>query len=116
MVKIGATELSKVKTYQVERNKLFSDADRNLEGELITTFIGVFPKITVEFTYMTESELKTVLGLIEEPGFNVSWWDSKKGDYSAGVYYAGDFKYGLWDKTKGMYEPWSVNLIPYKKL
>jgi hypothetical protein len=117
MVKLNSTELNDMlKGYTVERNKLWTEADRNLDGELKATFIGVFPKITLEFGYLTESTLKTVLGILEEPSFNVSWWDSEKGDYSTGTYYAGDFKYGLFDKADGRYEPWSVNLIPYTKL
>ena len=32
-VKIGSTEL-KLKSFEVERNKLWSDADRNMAGEL----------------------------------------------------------------------------------
>lgn len=117
LVKLNSTELTGIlKSYNVERNKLWSDADRNMNGDLKATFIGVFPKISIEFTYLTESELKSVLAILEEPSFNVSWWDSELGSYSTGVFYAGDFKYGMFDATRGMYEPFSVSLIPYSKL
>jgi hypothetical protein len=114
-VKIGSTELSKLKSFEVERNKLWTDADRNLSGDLKATFIGLFPKLVIEFGYMTEAEVKAVVLLLDPPSLNVSWWDSRLENYNAGVYYAGDYRYPLFDKEKGLYAPWSVNLIPYKK-
>jgi hypothetical protein len=116
LVKIGGTELTKLTKYAVERNKLWSDSDRTLSGSLKGTLIGVFPKLLLEFGYLTESELKTIVGLLEPASFNVSWWDSRTGTYKVGVYYAGDYSYPLFDKAKGLYEPFGVNLIPYNKL
>ncbi len=114
-VKIGTTTLA-LKGFEVERNKLWTDADRNLSGELKATFIGVFPKLKLEFGYLTEAQLKAILALLEPASFTVSWWDSFLGDYRVGTYYAGDFSYPYWHKSKGMYAPWSVNLIPFKKI
>ena len=114
-VKIGAYELTKLTKYEQERNKLFTDSDRNLSGDLKATFIGLFPKLLLEFGYMTEAEVKAVVTLLDAPSFNVSYWDSRLTDYNTGTYYAGDFRYPLFDKAKGLYAPWSVNLIPYNK-
>ncbi len=114
-VKIGSTELE-LKSFEVERNKLWSDADRNMAGELKATFVGVFPKLKLEFSYLTESELKTILGLLEPAVLSVSWWDAKLGNYRTGDFYTGDFSYPYWNKQKGMYAPFTVNLIPYKKI
>ncbi len=115
-VKIGSTELTKLKKFAVEPNKLWSDADRTLSGDLKATLIGIFPKLLLEFTYMTEAEVKVVIGLLKPASFNVSWWNTDIADYSTGTYYAGDFNYPLFSKEKGLYEPWSVSLIPYSKL
>jgi len=115
-VKIGTTELSDLTKFEVERNKLFADADRNLAGDLKATFIGIFPKITIGFNYMTEAQVKTILGLLEPASISVTWWDSKSGTYKTGDFYASDPKPPYWSKEKGMYAPWEVNLIAYKKI
>lgn len=116
LVKIGTTELQNLKSFTVERNKLWTDADRNLNGDLKATFVGVFPKLVLEFGYLTEAELKANVTLLDDPSFTVSWWDSEKTDYSSGSFYAGDFGYPLFDKEKGRYSPFKVSLIPYSKL
>lgn len=115
-LKIGTTDISAyLKGYSVQRSKLWTDANRNLAGDLKATFIGIFPKIKLEFTYLTEAELKTVIGLMDSPSFSVDWWDSGSGTYKVANYYSGDYEYPLFDKTKGRYKEFSVNLIPYKK-
>lgn len=114
-VKIGTTELT-LKGFTVERNKLWSDADRNMDGDLKAKFVGVFPKLNLEFGYLTESQLKDILTLLEPATLSVSWWDTKLGDYRTADYYAGDFSYPYWSKSKAMYAPFTVNLIPYKKI
>lgn len=114
-VKIGTTALT-LKGFEVERNYLWTDADRNLSGELKATFIGTFPKLILEFGHLTEAELKSLLGLLEPPPLTVEWWDSKSGSYKTGSYYAGDIKYPYWHKEKEMYAPFTVNLIPFKRI
>ena len=115
-IKLASTDISSyLKSYEVERNKLWTDADRNLAGGLKATFIGIFPKITLEFTYLSETNLKTVIGLLDEPSISVNWWDSKSGGYKTANYYSGDYNYPLFDKTRELYEPFSVSLIPYEK-
>jgi len=114
-VKIGTTELV-LKSFSVGRNKLWSDTDRNIAGDLKANYIGIFPKLELEFGYMTESELKALLILLEPAVISVSWWDSEYGDYRTGNFYANDFSYPLFNKSRGLYSPFSVNLIPYKKI
>jgi hypothetical protein len=117
LVKISSTELDQyLKGLTVERNKLWVDADRNLNGDLKATFIGIFPKILLEFKHLTEAQLKTVTGLLEPSSISVSWWDSKAEDYSSGSFYASDYGYPVFNKSKGLYEPFSVSLIAYNKL
>lgn len=116
LVKIGSTNLNKLTKFEVERNKLWVDADRNLSGTLKATLIGVFPKLLLEFGYLTEAEVQAVVTLLEPASFNVSWWDSKTNGYKTGSYYAGDYRYPMFDKTKGLYAPFTVNLIPYSKI
>ena len=115
-IKLGSTDISSyLKEYDVERNKLWTDSDRNLDGTLKATFIGVFPKISLGFTYLTEAQLKTLTGLLEPSVISVVWWDSKSGGYKTSNFYAGDYKFPMYDKGRGLYEPFGVNLISYSK-
>ena len=116
LCKIGSTELPEIKSITTERNKLWTDANRNLNGDLKATFIGVFPKIVIEFGYLTEAQLKTVVALLDPASFTVSWWNADTGTYGSGSFYAGDYGSPLFDKTRGYYKPWSVSLIAYSKL
>lgn len=115
-VKIGSTELGNLSSFEVERNKLWSDADRNMAGELKAVFIGVFPKLKLNFTHLTASEVKSLIALLEPPVLSVSWWDASTETYKTGDFYAGDYTYKLIDDSKGLYESFTVSLIPYKKL
>jgi hypothetical protein len=119
LVKIGSTTLDgylESNGLTVERNKLWTDADRNLNGDLKATFIGVFPKLLLNFTYLTEAQLKTITGLLDPSSFTVSWWNAKIEDYTSATYYASDYSYPVFKKDKGTYEPFSVSLIPFSKV
>lgn len=117
ILKINGTDLSSyLKTYKVQRAKLYKDANRTMSGELKTTFIGIFPKILLEFRNTTDDEHSIILGLLDNSSFTVSWWDSKTQAYKSGTYYAGDFESDLFNVDTQRYNPFSVNLIPFKKL
>lgn len=115
-VKIGSTTLTNLRGYKVSRPKLFAKAERTLNGDLKATFTGVFPKLTLEFSYLTEADLKSLLILLEPASISVQWWDSHSGSYKTGDFYAGDFTYPLWRNDIGMYQPFDVNLISYSKI
>jgi hypothetical protein len=114
-VKLETKELE-LKSFEVQRSKLFSEAERNMAGDLKATFIGTFPKLILGFGYLEEAELKEILILLEEPSITVSWWDTKAGDYDSGEFYPADFQYPYFSKSRGLYAPFTVNLIPYSKI
>lgn len=113
---IDGTTLTKVKSYSVERNKLWTDAERNMAGDLRATFVGLFPKIVVEFGYTTADELKALVLLLDQASFTLQWWNSGTETLKSGTYYAGDYATPILDKTKELYKPFSVNLIPFSKM
>jgi len=116
LLKINGVQINKLKKFKVGRNKLWTDAGRNMAGELKSTFIGIFPKISLEFAHMTQAEMQTILALLDLPSFTVEWWDETSGTFKSGTYYAGDFENSVFDMQKGIYEPLAVNLIPFKKI
>lgn len=115
LVKINDTELTHIKKFKVNRSKLWSDADRNLAGELKSTFIGVFPKISLEFTPMPKADMASLITLLENPSFTVLYYDELSGGYQTGTFYAGDYEMSIYREDTMLYEGMSVNLIPFNK-
>lgn len=116
LVRINSTDIPKIKDYKVQRNKLWTDAGRNLAGDLRSTFIGIFPKIMLVLAPLTEAQMTSLITLLDAPSFTVSWWDAKTQTHKSGTFYAGDFEIGVLKKSTGMYEDTKFNLIPFNKL
>ena len=101
--------------FQVEPNKLYDDAGRNMNGDLRATFIGIFPKLYLTFRPTTEAEMTTLLALLNLSSFSVEYYNQATATYKTATYYAGDFKYSYMGKAISMYDSFNVNLIPFSK-
>lgn len=115
LIKINDTDISKLTEYKVGDNKLWKDAGRTMSGKLKATLIGIFPKITLSFTYLNASQIATVTNLLKNAQFTVDYWDARSQTYKEGEYYASDYEVAIHDKEKEIYKPFSVNLVPYGK-
>ena len=115
LVKINNISLPKLKAYKVQPNKLWTEAGRNMAGDLRSTFIGIFHKLLLEFAPTTEAECSTIINLINLPSFTVAWYDEATDSMKTGTFYAGDFDYSVLKKADGIYDAFSVNLIPFSK-
>lgn len=115
LLKINSTVISKLAEWEVERNKLWTDAGRNMAGDLKATFIGLFPKIVVNFGYLTGAELATVATLLDATSFTAEYWDVKTQTMKSGTYYASDYSTPIFDKNRELYKPFKVSLVPFKK-
>lgn len=116
LITINSTPLPKVKKFAVQYNKLWTDAGRNMQGDLRSTYVGIFPKIVLNFAHTTQDEIDTLLSLLNQPSFTVEWWDADSETAKSGTFYAGDFEIGVFNKQKELYEPFGVNLIAFNKL
>lgn len=117
-IKLESTEIDnyiKRGGLTIEPNKLWLDADRNLAGDLKATFVGIFPKIKIDFRTLTESEMKIIENLLDAPSISVTYWDSGLGATRTADFYAGDYEKPFLDDYIGRYSEFSVNLIPFKK-
>lgn len=115
LLKINDNIIPKIKTYDVEFPKLWAQADRNLKGDLVATYIGTFPKINLEFTYMNRVEMAQILSLLVLPYITVQYWDILRNGLRTATFYAGEFKSPLYDKTRELFKPFTVNLIATKR-
>lgn len=115
LIKINNTIVPKIVSYKVGRNKLWKDADRNMNGDVRATLIGIFPKIEINIGYTTETEMATITQLLDQAYFTVEYFDVRTQGTTTASYYAGDYSPELDSKLKGRYKPMTVSLIPVSK-
>ena len=116
LLKINGRSVAGLKNYKITRAKLYSDAGRNLNGGLSATFIGVFPKLELEIGgVLTKERIAELCGLLDQGFFNVEYYDPKSGATKSGAYYASDYSVELLERQRGLYKPFTVNLIPIEK-
>lgn len=116
LLKINGQTIPGIKSYKVSYNKLWTDADRNMNGDVRATLIGIFPKLELEIGgILTESKVNNICALLDQPYFDVSYYDPKTNSIITAKYYASDYSIELLDKERELYQAFSVNLIPVSK-
>ncbi len=117
LIKINNTSIPGLKEYKVGYNKLWKDADRNMNGDVRASLIGIFPKIELVFRdALTESQVNSIIALLDQPYFSVTYYSPKhKADRTA-QYYAGDYAVEILDRSRGLFKTFSVSLVPVSKL
>lgn len=48
LLKIDGEIVPNISKYTISYNKLWADAERNMNGDIRATFIGIFPKVELE--------------------------------------------------------------------
>lgn len=111
-----------MKDYIVEAkygyNKLFgSDSGRNLQGTMISTLIGIFPKITLQFKPLTKSELEIIVPILDSVKQTLTYYDPKKKANITMQTYTNDYEITNKNIIKGntTNEGFSCSFISIKK-
>ena len=116
LLQISGTAISGLRSYSVQYNKLWKDAERNMAGNISASLVGIFPKLLLTFRDgLTEDEVSTIASLLNQDYFSVTYFDPQSKTTKTANYYAGDYELPLLDKTRGLYKTFNVNLIPVSK-
>ena len=115
LVKIDGTTIPHVVSYKISRAKLWKDSERNMNGDVRATLIGIFPKIQVQIGYTTQEEMAQLTQLFDKAFFTVEWFDVREQQTFSAQYYAADYDVEIDSKTRGRYKPFSVSLVPVSK-
>lgn len=115
LIKLDGNVIPKIFSYKVGRNKLWKESTRNMSGDVRGTLIGIFPKIELKISYTTQEELSSLTELFDKDFFSVEYFDVRTQSTFTANYYAGDYSVELEDKTKGLYKPFTVSLVPVSK-
>ena len=115
LVEIDGVKIPHIVSYKVGRSKLWKNAERNMNGDVRATLIGIYPKIQMQVGYTTQEEMSQLTELLDRDYFTVTWFDVRIQETISTSYYAGDYEVELDNKEKGRYKPFNVNLVPVSK-
>ncbi|MCL2631521.1 MAG: hypothetical protein FWD45_00275 [Coriobacteriia bacterium] len=115
LLKINNQTVPGLVEYTVQRSKLWKDADRNMEGEVRASLIGIFLKLKLVFRMMSQTEVAALTQLLDTAVFNVTFFDARTQTTYTAEYYASDYDASLFSKPRGLYEQVKVNLVPIRK-
>ena len=90
-----------------------SKSERNAAGTMIREIIATKRKIELSWSYLSKSQLSTVLNLVAPGFFTVTYVDPLGNDNRSGTFYAGDKNCGMLDFRNGVprYKDVKFNLI-----
>lgn len=115
LITIDNTVIPNLVEYKVGRNKLWKNADRNMNGDVRATLIGIFPKLSLKIGICTENQIATLTSLLDASFFSVTYFDARTQNTHTSNYYASDYDIEILNKSKGLYKPFTVDLIPVSK-
>lgn len=115
LIIIGSLQLTELVKYEINYSKLWKDADRNMNGNVSATFIGVFPNIDVETPPLTQSQVEALCPALDQPYFSLTFWDPSSGSQKTANYYASDYKVTLLNRITGKYGTVAFSVVPVSK-
>lgn len=115
LIKIGSLTLTELVKYEVNYSKLWKDADRNMNGDVSASFIGIFPNIDAETTPLTRTQVVTLCSALDQPYFSMIFWDPSSNSQKTRQYYASDYKITLLSRVSGMYGSVEFSVVPVSK-
>lgn len=115
LITINGVTLStgEVEEYKLQYAKLWKDADRNMNGTVSATLIGVFPNIEVKTTKLSFAKASSVSSAINAAYFSVSFYDTQTQSTKTANFYAADHDVSFVNKcTVGQV---TVQLVPVSR-
>lgn len=116
LLTIDGTRIPGLKEYKIGHNKLWKDAERNMNGDIRASLIGVFPKLELTFRdALSEGDIRTITNILDRDYFTVAYYDDKTSSVRTAQFYASDYTIPMMNKYTGLYYGFSVSLVPVSK-
>lgn len=114
LLKVNGTTIPGIASYKVGYKHLWKDADRNMDGSVRATLIGIFPKIEVETReVLTRAEIQSIYAALEgAPFYSVTFWDPATDTTKTADYYTADWDVEILSKNRGLYKGTKIVLTP----
>jgi len=116
LLTIDGLAIPELVTYKITRAKLWKDADRNMNGDVRATLIGIFPKLELNIGVTTQDRLNAICAKLDQAYFTVTYFDNRTGATRTAQYYASDYSPQMLSKSRGLWDKFDVNLIPVSKM
>ena len=84
---LSTTQLTK---YTLTYNKLWKNANRNMDGRVTATLIGVYPNISLTTVPIKADIAQRLSAAVNPAYFNVTYWDTQTNSHKTARYYAAD--------------------------
>jgi hypothetical protein len=115
LIVIGGLSLTEMLSYKVNYSKLWKDPIRNLNGDIVTSFIGIFPNIDAKTVPLTQSQAQTLCAALDQPYFSATVWDPSSNSRKTANYYASDYSIELLSRVTGKYASVEFSIIPLSR-
>lgn len=102
-----------LESYKLNYAKLWKDADRNMNGDVSATLIGVFPNIAVTTTKLAFAKAQSISAALNAAYFSVTFWDTQTGTQKTANFYAADHEVTLLNECT--YGQVTIQLVPVSK-
>ena len=105
-----------LKEYKVQYAKLWKDAERNMNGNISASLIGVFTKITLTFRPgLSQDDIRNLCSIFNQAYFNITYFDPATENSKTESFYASDFDITYLSRSMDLFDEFSVNLIATAK-
>ena len=81
---------SQIAQYKLTYNKLWKNANRNMDGVVTATLIGIYPNISLTTRSLSFGEAMALSNAVNTDYFTVTFWDTQTSTHKSAVYYAAD--------------------------
>lgn len=116
LLRINGVRISGLSGYKINREKLWKDAERNMNGNVSASLIGVFPKLELVFRdALNEDQISKLCELLDMPYFTATYYDAKVKGTNSACYYASSYPVELMERKRGLFKTFTVNLVPVSK-
>lgn len=115
LIVVGSLSLTTMTKYVVNYSKLWKDADRNMNGDITSTLIGIFPNIDASTTPLTQAQVQVLCGALDQPFFTATFWDPSSNSQKTASYYASDYSITLLNRKSGMYGTVDFSIVPISR-
>lgn len=108
-----ALTTGQVSEYKLTYNKLWKNADRDMNGTISATLIGIYPNISVTTSILSFAVAETLSAAINTDYFSVTFWDTQTSSQKTAQYYAADHTVSFMNECK--YGQVTVELVAVSK-
>lgn len=115
LITIGGLVLTELVKYDVNYSKLWKDADRNMNGDISSTLIGIFPNIDATTMFLTRTQVGTLCAALDQAYFSATFWDPASDSQKVASFYASDYKISLISRANGTYGTVDFSIVPISR-